>query len=63
MSAIDDMMEDTTITIENGYGTYSISVSRSDHSFDNMVSKLFTPVSLAMGYAPETIEECIGETE
>lgn len=50
----------TTLTLENEYGTYTISVNKQDMSIDEVVDELVVKVLLAAGYHIEIINEVLG---
>jgi hypothetical protein len=53
---IEDINKPTIITIQNGYGTYSVSCDHSDVSLDQMIL-LMERVLIAAGYDCELVKE------
>lgn len=56
-------MPKTTLTLEDGYGTYTISVNKQDMSIDEVVEELVEKVLLAAGYHINSINEVLGRNE
>ena len=46
----------TTLTLENGYGKYTVEIPEMDLSIASMFDLLVIPVLLASGYAEGSIE-------
>ena len=53
--------EETTITVTNTYGTYSVSVNDSDLGIESFIDLLVRPVLLAVGYNPSNVNDSLGE--
>jgi len=56
---IEDINKPTIITIQNGYGTFSVSCDHSDVLLDQMIW-LMERVLIAAGYDCESVKEYFG---
>lgn len=52
-------MSDTSIVLKNEYGEYSIKISVTDATINQMFKTLFIPALLAAGYGKEDIDNYI----
>ena len=57
--SIEDMNKPCILTIQNGYGTYSVSENHSQQSVDDMYI-MFRHLLLAAGYEPQSIDDYLG---
>lgn len=53
-------MSKATLTLENEYGTYTISINKQDMSIDEVVEELVEKVLLAAGYHINNVNEALG---
>ena len=52
-----EYIPETTISLKNEFGTYTISVSETNLDIVGMYENLFKPLLLAAGYHTESIED------
>ena len=55
------MKNTTTISLNDGYGSYTVEVDKVDMSMDEVFQELVIPVLLASGYQRENINQWITE--
>lgn len=60
MMTSDEEKETTTITLENCYGSTTITVNKTDMDMDEVIQDLVRPMLLAVGYHRDTVEEYLG---
>jgi hypothetical protein len=52
-------MNETTITLKNEHGEYTITINKGGISIGSVIEDLVIPLLLAAGYAKETIDRYI----
>lgn len=58
-----EQMPKTTLTLENEYGTYTISVNKTDMPIYEVMDELVEKVLLAAGYHINNVNEVLGRNE
>ncbi len=58
---ISDEANQTTLTLTDSYGSYTITINKIDNTLGTVVQELVKPVLLAAGYHPDSVSDYLEE--